>query len=294
MVKVVLGSVVFAFLAVRCGSAASPAKDTSRTPAGSPAVSANGLPASPNGVTVNGNPANDANNNGNVVNGSTPGTATTTGGPAMSSGGGTTANGTSNPIDGISTLIKQLMGGSSSGLGGKADIGSGCIEGDAFTCQVEASLVKYTNDIRAQNGKQPLTQNFRLSFVARDWSIKQGGMISHTGFPSARVTVFQQKFPGIAVPMISGENVAMNSGGGADADALAKMFADQWKNSPGHFANMIGPYSYIGIGISCPNRKNSGTTSSQPASGNDLGSLISSLISSFGGGTCTGTQIFAR
>ena len=172
-----------------------------------------------------------------------------------------------------------------------------CVEGDAFTCAAELALVKYTNAIRAKVGKGPLQQDFKLSYVARDWSVKQGAMISHTGFPLARVTVFQQKFPGVAVPSISAENVAFNGGGGTDPDAAAKTLADQWEGSPGHYANIISDHTWIGVGISCPGAKSSaggGTTdpsSSQDSSG--LGSLISSLFSG-GGGGCTGTQIFAN
>ena len=178
------------------------------------------------------------------------------------------------------------------GTAGNGAATQGCIGADDFTCKAEAALVVYTNQIRAKVSLPPLTQNFQLCFVARDWSKKQGAAISHTGFPDARVSVFQQSFPGTAVPAISAENVAYNSSSNADPDALGKTFADQWEASPGHYFNIIGGHKSIGVGLSCPS-SGSAASPSSASTGNSLGDLISSLFSSIGSGGCTGTQIFA-
>ena len=215
------------------------------------------------------------------------------------SGGATTGN---SQLDALSTFLKTVAAGkpasttttTSTGTGtGTASAGNadttGCIKGDDFTCRAEAELVKATNEIRAEVGKPPLTHNFQLSFVARDWSIKQGGMISHTGFPLARASVFMENFPGVPVPSISGENVAMFSGGG-EPESVGRSLAQQWKNSPGHYANMIGGYRMIGVGIKCSNTGSSNTASS---GGTGIEALIAGLLKGVGG-QCTGTQIFAN
>ena len=287
--------VVMAFIGVRCGTSDLPGAKTPQ-PGGTPAAAVNN-PVSQVPQTGSVGSGSGVVANATGTSGATDTTTATTTGTTPST---TTAAPGSSPTasTGVAAFIQQLINGFSQGggglLGAKEDIGPGCLEGDPWTCQAEASLVKYTNDVRAKNSKSPLTQDFRLSDVARDWSVKQGAMISHTGFPTARVAVFQQKFPGVSVPQIAGENVAMNGASSSDADGVAKMFSDMWEASPGHFANMIGPYRYIGVGVSCPGHKDATTTNTQPAANNgDLASLISSLFSGIGGGSCTGTQIFA-
>lgn len=157
---------------------------------------------------------------------------------------------------------------------------AGCIDGDDFTCKAEAALVRYTNAIRARASLPPLEHEFKVSFVARDWSAQQGASISHEGFPAARVSVYQERFPGETVPRLSGENVAMFTGIGAAPEAIAKTFADMWENSPGHYANIVSGHAAIGVGIKCT------PTTSQGGGG---------LGAGFGGGSlCTGTQIFSR
>lgn len=173
------------------------------------------------------------------------------------------------------------------------DIGTGCVDGDDFTCKAEAALLKYTNDIRARHGGlPPMVQHFRLSWVARDWSIKQGPAISHNGFPSARVSVYQNKFPGKAVPGINAENVAMNQGG-ADPDAVAHAFADQWEHSSGHLANILGSHHSVGLGIHCAGHDGNGGGGNSSGNSGGLGGILSGIMGGMGG-TCTGTQIFTN
>ena len=176
-------------------------------------------------------------------------------------------------------------------------IASLCIAGAVFSCQVEEGVVRYTNAMRAKHGKKPLSQDPRLSYVARDWSMKQGGGISHFGFPWARATVFRSRFPASEVPSIGAENVAMNSPGANDADAIAKGFTDQWEHSSGHFANIMGNFKSIGVGIVChgllaPQKlgvtqfdKSEGPTSLASRKNDSVAQLWA---------TCTGTQIFAN
>jgi uncharacterized protein YkwD len=208
-----------------------------------------------------------------------------TGGAGGAAGGGW--------LSSLGDMYAKYLGGGNSGggaagggLGGMTGTGSagipsatdnipappvsvaGCIGGSDFACRAEAALVNYTNAIRQRRGgKAPLAHNQQADAVARDWSVKQGGSISHTGFPSARTAVFKQMFPSVPVPAMRAENVAMNQSGG-DPDRLAKAFADQWEKSPGHLANILGNYGAIGVGVHC--------------------------ASTTGRSRCVGTQIFLK
>jgi uncharacterized protein YkwD len=172
-----------------------------------------------------------------------------------------------------------------------------CIDGDAFSCQMEEAVVKYTNEIRVRNGKKPLTQDFRLSYVARDWSNKQGIFINHFGFPWARASVFRSRFPDLDAPNITAENVAMNSPSIRDRDAIAKGFADQWEHSFGHLRNILGDHNVIGIGIVCRGLeapRNSTLTKNDPRANDATKTTISDEAGAQFWATCTGTQIFAQ
>jgi uncharacterized protein YkwD len=89
----------------------------------------------------------------------------------------------------------------------------------------------------------------KISFVSRDWSAKQAqsGSISHNGFPSARQSVYAAEF-GQSI-RLSGENVAYNFCGSMDVTRAANAFIDQWWNSAGHRANMLGSFGTIGVGV---------------------------------------------
>ena len=124
---------------------------------------------------------------------------------------------------------------------------SECYKGDEFTCKVEYAIVRFTNEKRA--GLPALRHDKNLAFVARDWSRQQSqvGAISHTGFPFARNSVYQQEFG--TGTQINAENVAMFSGGGGSPEEIARQFVDMWYNSPGHRANMLGGYQRLGAGV---------------------------------------------
>jgi uncharacterized protein YkwD len=133
---------------------------------------------------------------------------------------------------------------------------SECHKASAFICKVETLITSKTNAYRSRQGIKPLNHDSKISFVARDWSIKQSqrNSIGHSGFPSARESVYRSEFG--ASQRLSGENVAMTSGvrvSGEDdaaAEQIAETFVDMWWNSSGHRANMLrSNFKSIGVGL---------------------------------------------
>ncbi len=129
-----------------------------------------------------------------------------------------------------------------------------CYKGDSFACAVEAVIGRETNALRTAS--RPLVIDFESSFVARDWSAKQieAGSISHDGFPYERVKVLKKDFPNASWGF-SAENVAMNSLVSTDPEIVGKAFVTMWKNSEGHRKNMLGNYSYLGVGVAVSGNK---------------------------------------
>jgi uncharacterized protein YkwD len=127
-----------------------------------------------------------------------------------------------------------------------------CYKGDAFACAAEAEVIRLTNVHRSDSGLPPLAASGHLGFVARDWSTTQAndGDISHNGFPDSRTQVYTQEFGTMEGIWVSGENVAMYTGGESQAATdLAAQITEQWWESPGHRDNMLGSFDGIGVGI---------------------------------------------
>ena len=111
---------------------------------------------------------------------------------------------------------------------------------------MEKEVFELTNQLRQQQGKQPLILSPEMSWAAREWSIDmgKGGGISHRGFPNSRMSDYQKEFGKSA--NMNAENVAMNY---TDESNAASSFYDMWKNSSGHRRNMLGNSRTIGIGL---------------------------------------------
>lgn len=100
----------------------------------------------------------------------------------------------------------------------------------------EAELIALVNDARAKAGLAPLAPLDELMQGARAWSETM-----------ARTNVFQHD--NLKIPNgcnSAGENIALRTNG---ADAINGLF-QQWMNSPGHRANILGDgYTHIGVGF---------------------------------------------
>lgn len=173
-------------------------------------------------------------------------------------------NSSTNPMTDNNSIIIGSGNGSAAGNSGvnnnsgsnnMAPIASDCHKGDPFVCKVERLIGEKTNKYREGRGLQALALDAKIAFVSRDWSAKmaRSGYISHSGFPSSRVSVYRQEFN--TSRSLRGENVAMTgrvSGSSQDdaaAERIANEFATMWWNSSGHRANMLGRFKSLGVGV---------------------------------------------
>ena len=113
---------------------------------------------------------------------------------------------------------------------------------DGAVSSYEGEVIRLVNDIREENGLQPLTTNWELSRVARYKSqdMKDNGYFSHTsptyGSPFQMIKAFGLSF------RTAGENIARGY-------ATPQAVVNGWMNSSGHRANILNAsYQQIGVG----------------------------------------------
>ena len=113
---------------------------------------------------------------------------------------------------------------------------------DSQVIAFENEVVRLVNDIRRQNGLNPLTANWELSRVARYKSqdMRERGYFSHTsptyGTPFQMIKAFGLTYRS------AGENIARGY-------STPQAVVNGWMNSSGHRANILNAsYTQIGVG----------------------------------------------
>ncbi len=113
---------------------------------------------------------------------------------------------------------------------------------DSKVASFEAEVIRLVNEIRAENGLQPLTANWELSRVARYKSqdMLDKGYFAHNsptyGTPFQMIKAFGLSF------RTAGENIAKGY-------ATPQAVVNGWMNSSGHRANILNSsYKQIGVG----------------------------------------------
>ncbi len=105
----------------------------------------------------------------------------------------------------------------------------------------DAALLEAHNKMRAKIGRSPLVINAQLNLAAAKHAVwmANNGIMSHTGegrsSMSGRIKAAGYSFSS------AGENVAM---GATTVDSVMTM----WRNSPGHYSNIVGGYREVGFG----------------------------------------------
>ena len=115
-------------------------------------------------------------------------------------------------------------------------------EVDAKVLQYEAEVIRLVNDIRKQNGLNPLAANWELSRVAR---YKSQDMVDNRYFahnsPTYGTPFEMMRAFGLSF-RTAGENIAYGY-------ATPQKVVDGWMNSSGHRANILNAsYKQIGVG----------------------------------------------
>ena len=123
--------------------------------------------------------------------------------------------------------------------------------------QIAIKILNKTNRIRASQGLEELLQDYEMDVLA---SLHSGNMITYDFFdhvdhegksPSERADDLDFVWSSIAenigyVPWF--ENVS-GCGDTRSAEAIAECVVEGWRNSPGHYVNMIGDYDELGVGV---------------------------------------------
>lgn len=118
-----------------------------------------------------------------------------------------------------------------------------------YAIQIEQHVLRETNNARAQNGLAALASDPRVAAVARAHSADMiaNNYFDHTNRSGCnagcRLTNAGYVWKSY------GENIHWMSGYRLSAEAAAKKIVTDWMNSPGHRANILGAFTYAGVGI---------------------------------------------
>jgi uncharacterized protein YkwD len=118
----------------------------------------------------------------------------------------------------------------------------------------EKAFVGIINNYRAQNGLGPLQVSIKLTqasaWMSDDLSKRPASGFGHTDTQGRDATPRMKAF-GYDYNTYTGENIAAGTNSGS-----AAVIFEQWRNSPGHNANMLGK-NYVTMGIARINRAGS-------------------------------------
>lgn len=129
-----------------------------------------------------------------------------------------------------------------------------------FRTQVEQFVLEETNAARAQNGLGALTNDSLAASIARGHSqdMLSKNYFSHTNQSGCNAGC--RLTNGGYVWRSYGENIHWMSGYNLSARDSAKKIVNDWMNSPGHRANILGNFKYAGVGIAVEGSKIYSTT----------------------------------
>ncbi|KAJ2778893.1 hypothetical protein H4R18_004320 [Coemansia javaensis] len=111
----------------------------------------------------------------------------------------------------------------------------------SYTSDWQSQMLQQLNAIRASVGRPPVSIDQRLNAMAQEHSNYQASAATMThsdpsGSLGSRCSQYGIDWQGVA------ENVAWNY---KDVTSVV----EGWKESPGHYANMIGDYNVVGFGV---------------------------------------------
>lgn len=113
----------------------------------------------------------------------------------------------------------------------------------------EMEIFDLANSIRVRHGKKPFKWSGKIAAVARAHSkdMIQNDFFSHTNL-AGQSPFDRMEDAGISFET-AGENIAMGQMDGIFAH-------ESWMNSPGHRANILGFFEYLGVGVDADKKSN--------------------------------------
>ena len=150
---------------------------------------------------------------------------------------------TAQDSNGVEASLTVTVSGSSTGTDPTPTPGT---SDDDEYADIKAEIVKYTNEVRAENGAAPLTPSDKLMEMAQQRAqesadnhtikhIRPNGESSSTIFEENGLDLFEMKYTEI-----------LAWAGYFDASGIV----DAWEDSPGHFAAMTNHnYTLVGVGV---------------------------------------------
>jgi uncharacterized protein YkwD len=108
----------------------------------------------------------------------------------------------------------------------------------------ESQLMTQLNDARVAAGRPALTRDTALDGLAREWSTQMATTVfAHRSDLATRIAQIEPLRQSWA------ENIAWRSGAGELSDADVTAVHNGLMASPGHYANIMGDFNRVGVGV---------------------------------------------
>ena len=126
---------------------------------------------------------------------------------------------------------------------------------------ITQNIFEKTNAIRTSRGLSELAQNDDMDQLAQLHSDNMGehtfySHVDHQGkSPSQRADDLNFEWRRIAenIAQVPWHENVLKCGNTRSAESISECVVEGWRNSPGHYANMIGEFNQLGVGVAFTN-----------------------------------------
>ena len=126
---------------------------------------------------------------------------------------------------------------------------------------ITQKIFEKTNTIRTSRGLSELTQNDDMDQLAQ---LHSDNMVEHNFYdhvdhqgksPSQRADDLNFEWRRIAenIAQVPWHENVLKCGNTRSAESISECVVEGWRNSPGHYANMIGEFDQLGVGVAFTN-----------------------------------------
>ena len=126
---------------------------------------------------------------------------------------------------------------------------------------ITQKIFEKTNAIRTSRGLSELAQNDDMDQLAQ---LHSDNMVEHNFYshvdhqgksPSKRADDLNFEWRRIAenIAQVPWHENVLKCGNTRSAESISECVVEGWRNSPGHYANMIGEFNQLGVGVAFTN-----------------------------------------